>query len=86
MFTLDDRTSSVTHDLMECSCSGTGDVPTNMEVTEDQENSRDCQFKIQEKKIQQQISINQLKSRQHFKQPICDIMMKVIKNNINNFY
>jgi len=70
--TLDDKTSSVTHGLMECSCNGEGEIPTNMKIEENQEDSRDCQFEIKVKNVKQQISINQLKSWQHFKNPIDD--------------
>lgn len=77
MFTLDNNTSSVTHDLMECSCSGIGDVPSKTEQESNTDDSRDCQLELKKKQPQQQVTINQLLSWEHHKQPISPDLMNV---------
>jgi hypothetical protein len=77
LFILDNASLSVTHDLMECSCKGCGDIPYKINENLSLENSRDCQFNLIKKQPQQQITINQLYGWQHYKQPISFDLMKV---------
>ncbi|XP_014215295.1 DNA repair and recombination protein RAD54B isoform X2 [Copidosoma floridanum] len=89
LFTLDSQTLSVTHDLMECICNGSGDIPCN-EVTESQqsnsEDSRDCQLALKKAQPQHQITINQLLSWQHFKQPVSlDLLKELMLQHVQQY-
>lgn len=77
LFTLDSQTLSVTHDLMDCSCTGLGDTPERKKDSDSEEDSRDCQFEIKRKEPLHQITINQLLHWEHYKQPISVCLMKV---------
>ena len=74
---MDSKTLSVTHDLMDCSCTGSGEAPFKNESNSNTEDSRDCQFDLKRKEPPQQITINQLLSWQHYKQPISSDLMTV---------
>ncbi|KAJ8672727.1 hypothetical protein QAD02_003987 [Eretmocerus hayati] len=78
LFTLDTQTFSVTHDLMGCDCFES-DLEENLseeEVDKGSSESRNCQFDLKRKRPQQQVSINQLLSWQHYKQPIPEDLLK----------
>ncbi|KAL7301640.1 hypothetical protein TKK_0005647 [Trichogramma kaykai] len=85
LFSLDSKTISVTHDLMDCSCSGSGEIPSKeQEILSMSENSRDCQFSLK-KKSKQQITINQLLCWQHFKQPInSELLQDLMLSKVNS--
>lgn len=70
---------------MDCSCSGAGEIPNNKEENSASESSRECQFDLNKKQSKQQITINQLLSWQHYKQPICSDLMQVNNQYIRFF-
>ncbi|XP_071561970.1 DNA repair and recombination protein RAD54B isoform X1 [Temnothorax nylanderi] len=87
LFTLASDTNSLTHDLMNCSCSGQNEHIPSEELTEKSNETRDCQFTLCDKSSQQNLTINQLRDWQHFKQPISsdvmqDIMLTEVSDNI----
>jgi len=71
-------TISLTHDLMNCSCSGKNEHILSEELKEKNNETRDCQFILYEKTSQQNLTINQLRDWQHYKQPIPSDVMQVI--------
>ncbi|KYM80237.1 DNA repair and recombination protein RAD54B [Atta colombica] len=87
LFTLASDTISLTHDLMNCSCSGKNEHILSKELKEKNNETRDCQFILYEKPSQQNLTINQLRDWQHYKQPIPsdimqDIMLTEVSDNI----
>ncbi|XP_011501179.1 PREDICTED: DNA repair and recombination protein RAD54B-like [Ceratosolen solmsi marchali] len=76
LFSLDSKTLSVTHDLMECSCKGCGDIPYKIDKNSSLKYSRDFQFNFVTKKSEQQTTINHLLDWQHYKPPISFDLMK----------
>ncbi|XP_011163538.1 DNA repair and recombination protein RAD54B [Solenopsis invicta] len=78
LFTLANDTISLTHDLMNCPCSGQNEhLPS--EKLREKEQTRDCQFTLTEKSSQKNLTINQLQGWQHYKQPIpSDIMQDIM--------
>ncbi|XP_014475589.1 PREDICTED: DNA repair and recombination protein RAD54B-like [Dinoponera quadriceps] len=95
LFTLTTDTASLTHDLMDCSCSGKNNEHISSERSKtDSNETRDCQFVLQDKPSQQNLTINQLLDWQHYKQPIppditqailltevCDHITFILKNS-----
>lgn len=82
---MDLKTLSITHDLMKCTCTGSGDIP--IDAKDDQttsEDSRDCQLELKKTNQKQQITINHLLSWQHYKQPIVPDLLKVMYINLND--
>ncbi|KYQ58212.1 DNA repair and recombination protein RAD54B [Trachymyrmex zeteki] len=79
LFTLTSDTISLTHDLMNCSCSGKNEHILSEELKEKNNETRDCQFILCEKPSQQNLTINQLRDWQHYKQPFPSDIMQVIK-------
>lgn len=71
-------TISLTHDLMNCSCSGQNEHIPSEELQEKNNETRDCQFTLYEKPSQQNLTINQLREWQHYKQPIPSDVIQVI--------
>lgn len=71
-------TISLTHDLMNCSCSGQNEHVPSEELKEKNSEIRDCQFILYDKSTQQNLTINQLQDWQHYKQPIPSDVMQVI--------
>lgn len=69
-------TISLTHDLMNCPCSGQNEHLPSEELRE-KEQTRDCQFTLTEKSSQKNLTINQLQGWQHYKQPIPSDIMQV---------
>ncbi|XP_036143048.1 DNA repair and recombination protein RAD54B isoform X2 [Monomorium pharaonis] len=83
LFTLASDTISLTHDLMNCPCSGQNEHIPSEEVKE-REQMRDCQFTLNDKPSQQNLTINQLRDWQHYKQPIpSDIMQDMLIESDN---
>ncbi|EFN80285.1 DNA repair and recombination protein RAD54B [Harpegnathos saltator] len=85
LFTLTTDTVSVTHDLMNCSCSGKNNEHISIEKFQtDNGSMRDCQFVLQDKSsTTQNLTINQLLDWQHYKQPILpDIMQEILLNEV----
>ncbi|KYN17695.1 DNA repair and recombination protein RAD54B [Trachymyrmex cornetzi] len=78
LFTLANDTISLTHDLMNCSCSGKNEHILSKELKKKNNETRDCQFILYEKPSQQNLTINQLREWQHYKQPIPSDVMQVI--------
>lgn len=81
LFTLTTDTVSLTHDLLNCSCSGqdNGRISSSEESKTNDNETRDCQFTSDDKPSQQNLTINQLRDWQHYKQPIpLDIMQVII--------
>ncbi|XP_025152483.1 DNA repair and recombination protein RAD54B isoform X1 [Harpegnathos saltator] len=79
LFTLTTDTVSVTHDLMNCSCSGKNNEHISIEKFQtDNGSMRDCQFVLQDKSsTTQNLTINQLLDWQHYKQPILPDIMQI---------
>ena len=63
---------------MECPCNGVGLISENMEQSSSQEESRDCQFNLNQNKPKQNITINQLANWEHYNQPIPGEILTVI--------
>ncbi|KAG5312115.1 RA54B protein, partial [Acromyrmex insinuator] len=87
LFTLASDTMSLTHDLINCSCSDKNEHILSEELKEKNNETRDCQFILYEKPSQQNLTINQLRDWQHYKQPIPsdvmqDIMLTEVSDNI----
>ncbi|KAL0128064.1 hypothetical protein PUN28_003357 [Cardiocondyla obscurior] len=87
LFTLANDTVSLTHDLMNCSCSGQNKHLSSVELKETNNETRDCQFKLCSQSSQQNLTINQLKDWEHYIQPIPsdviqDIMLTEASNNV----
>ncbi|XP_018402156.1 PREDICTED: DNA repair and recombination protein RAD54B-like, partial [Cyphomyrmex costatus] len=87
LFTLASDTISLTHDLMNCCCSGKNEHILSEDPKEKNNETRDCQFILCEKPSQQNLTINQLRDWQHYKQPIPsdimqDIMLTEVSDNI----
>ncbi|XP_032677670.1 DNA repair and recombination protein RAD54B-like isoform X1 [Odontomachus brunneus] len=80
LFTLTTDTVSLTHDLMDCSCSGKINEHISPEKFKAGNNeTRDCQLVLQDKLPQQNLTINQLLDWQHYKKPIPpDIMQDIL--------
>ncbi|KAG5321884.1 RA54B protein, partial [Pseudoatta argentina] len=78
LFTLASDTMSLTHDLINCSCSDKNEHILSEELKEKNNETRDCQFILYEKPSQQNLTINQLRDWQHYKQPIPSDVMQVI--------
>nr|XP_012228606.1 PREDICTED: DNA repair and recombination protein RAD54B-like isoform X2 [Linepithema humile] len=85
LFTLTTDTVSLTHDLMNCSCSGQNNEHLSTEKLEASDNeTRDCQFTIQDKSSEKNLTMNQLLDWQHYKQPIpLDIMQGIMLTEIS---
>lgn len=80
LFTLTADTVSLTHDLMNCSCSGKNNEHISLEQFKAADNgTRDCQFALQDKPPQQNLTINQLSDWQHYKQPVPPDITEVTK-------
>lgn len=73
-------TISLTHDLLNCSCSGqnNGHILSSEESTMNDNETEDYQFISDDKPSQQNLTINQLRDWQHYKQPIPLDIMQVI--------
>jgi len=72
-------TISLTHDLMNCSCSGQNEhIFSKGSIKEKNNETRDCQFILYDKPSQQNLTINQLRDWHHYKQPIPSDIMQVI--------
>ncbi|KAG5325996.1 RA54B protein, partial [Acromyrmex heyeri] len=87
LFTLASDTMSLTHDLINCSCSDKNEHILSEELKEKNNETRDCQFILYEKPSQQNLTINQLRDWQHYKRPIPsdvmqDIMLTEVSDNI----
>ncbi|EGI60320.1 DNA repair and recombination protein RAD54B [Acromyrmex echinatior] len=78
LFTLASDTMSLTHDLINCSCSDKNEHILSEELKEKNNETRDCQFILYEKPSQQNLTINQLRDWQHYKQPIPSDVMQVM--------
>lgn len=61
---------------MNCSCSGQNEQSS--EELKEKNETRDCQFTLYDKSSQQNLTINQLRDWQHYKQPIPSDIMQVI--------
>lgn len=68
---------------MNCSCSGQNNEHLSTENLERSNNeTRDCQFIIQDKSAEKSLTINQLSDWQHYKQPIPLEITQVINCSI----
>lgn len=63
---------------MNCSCSGQNEHISSEELQEKNHETRECQFTLHEKSSQQNLTINQLREWQHYKQPIPSDVIQVI--------
>lgn len=70
---------------MNCFCSGQNNEHLSTEKLEASDNeTRDCQFTMQDKSSKKNLTINQLLNWQHYKQPIpLDVMQVINCSNIN---
>ncbi|CAL1677013.1 unnamed protein product [Lasius platythorax] len=87
LFTLATDTVSLTHDLLNCSCSGqdNGSISSEESKTNDNEIG-DCQLILDDKPSQQNLTINQLRDWQHYKQPIpFDIMQDIMLTEAGDY-
>lgn len=79
LFTLTTDTISLTHDLLNCSCSGQDNEHISFKESKTNDNeAEDCQLILDDKPPQQNLTINQLRDWQHYKQPIPLNIMQVI--------
>ncbi|XP_070171570.1 DNA repair and recombination protein RAD54B isoform X2 [Polyergus mexicanus] len=88
LFTLTTDTVSLTHDLLNCSCSGqdNGRISSSEESTINDNEMEDCQFISDDKPSQQNLTINQLRDWQHYKQPIpLDIMQDIMLTEAGDY-
>lgn len=61
---------------MKCPCNGYKEVEKALEKS-DQEDVRECQFLLEDKAPQQNLTINQLLKWEHYQQPVPDKVMQV---------
>lgn len=86
LFTLASDTISLTHDLMNCCCSGQNEHILTKELIEKNNETRDCQLTLYDKPSQQNLTINQLRDWQHYKQPIpSDIMQDIMLTETSDY-
>lgn len=71
LFTLATDTVSLTHDLLNCTCSGQDNEHISFKESKTNDNeTEDCQLTLDDKPPEQNLTINQLQDWQHYKQPI----------------
>ncbi|KAL6439499.1 hypothetical protein ACFW04_003958 [Cataglyphis niger] len=89
LFTLTTDTISLTHDLLNCSCSGQNNrhiLSSSEESTMNDNETIDYQFISDDKPSQQNLTINQLRDWQHYKQPIpFDIMQDIMLTEASDY-
>ncbi|XP_020287308.1 DNA repair and recombination protein RAD54B-like isoform X2 [Pseudomyrmex gracilis] len=80
LFTLTTDTVSLTHDLMNCSCSG----KNNEHISSENLNNENTESQFVQKPSRHNLTINQLLRWHHYKQPIpSDIMQNVLLEEAN---
>ncbi|RLU15867.1 hypothetical protein DMN91_011623 [Ooceraea biroi] len=86
LFTLATDTVSLTHDLMNCPCSGrNNEHVSSVERNEEHRETRDCQLTLRDKTSQPNLTINQLLEWQHYKQPFpVDLMQNIMLTEVAN--